>query len=221
MTAVWFTARGAGLSALVLLTISTCLGALISGRGPAGARAVAQHVHRVVASLGLGVLVLHVVTILADSYANVGVSGAIIPFTSGYRTTWVGLGTIAAYVFLLVAALGFARVRMASTRRGAAVWRALHGLAYAGWGLAMLHGFMSGTDTPVGWVQLLYALCGGAVLGSIVARLISGTRPELVRATAVRGTAVRGTAVRGPAVPGPAVPGPAVPGPAVPAGQNR
>jgi hypothetical protein len=35
---VWFTARGAGLSALVLLTISTGLGALVSRHGRASTR---------------------------------------------------------------------------------------------------------------------------------------------------------------------------------------
>lgn len=181
MTAVWLTARGAGLAALVLLTLSTCIGALVSGRGRASTRVVMQNVHRVVASLGLGVLVLHVGTILADSYAHVGVRGAIIPFTSGYRATWVGLGTIAAYTFLGVAALGFARGRMAGSARAAAVWRALHGLAYAGWGLAMVHGFTSGTDSSVGWVRVLFLLCGGAVIASILARLFGGARPDLVR----------------------------------------
>jgi hypothetical protein len=181
MTTVWLTARGAGLATLVLLTLSTCIGALVSGPGQSGLRVVMQYVHRVAASLGLGVLVLHVGTILADSYAHVGVLGAIIPFTSSYRASWVGLGTIAAYTFLGVAALGFARGRLAGTARGAAIWRGLHSLAYAGWGLAMVHGFMSGTDTPVGWVRVLYILCGGAVLGSLAARLAGPPRPDLTR----------------------------------------
>jgi predicted ferric reductase len=172
---IWLTARGAGLSALVLLTLSTSIGALVSVRTRPMTRVVVQYVHRVAASLGLGVLVLHIGTILADSYAHVGVIGAIVPFTSGYRASWVGLGTIAAYTFLLVATLGFARGRIASSRRGAAVWRALHGTAYVGWGLAMVHGLTSGTDASVGWVRVLYLLCGSAVLGSIAARL-AGTR---------------------------------------------
>ncbi|MDT4903973.1 MAG: methionine sulfoxide reductase heme-binding subunit [Pseudonocardiales bacterium] len=168
---VWFTARGAGLSALVLLTISTGLGALVSRHGRASTRYVIQYVHRAAAGLGLAVLALHVGTILADSYAKVGWRGALIPFTAGYRPTWVALGSLAAYTFVGVAVLGLARGRMAGSPLGARVWRSLHGLAYVGWASAMLHGFNSGTDRSVGWVRLLYLACLVAVLSSVVVRV--------------------------------------------------
>ncbi len=172
---VWFTARGAGLSALVLLTLSTSLGALVSRRGSsaaAGRRYVVQYLHRAFAGLGVTVLMLHIGTILADSYAHVGWRGALVPFTSGYRPTWVALGSLAAYTFLFVAVLGLARGRMAASPRGAQVWRGLHSLAYLGWAMALVHGFNSGTDSSVGWVRALYVACLVAVLGSAAARLV-------------------------------------------------
>jgi hypothetical protein len=174
---IWFIARGAGLSALVLLTVATALGALVSGGGPArpGARVIAQYAHRVTASLGLAVLGLHLTMILADSFAHVGWVGALVPFTSAYRPLWVGLGSLAAYTFLLVAATGFARGRMAGSARGAAVWRTIHGGAYAGWALAMLHGLRAGTDSGLGWVRVLYLGCLLAVLGSVATRLVVGS----------------------------------------------
>lgn len=173
---VWLTARGAGLSALVLLSIATCLGALVSHHGRAGTRYVLQYVHRAAAGLGLTALALHLTTILADSYSHVGLRGALIPFTAGYRPAWVALGSLAAYVFLAVAVLGFARGRMAASARGARIWRGLHALAYAGWASAMLHGFTSGTDSGIGWVRTLYAGCLVAVLGSVGVRLAEARR---------------------------------------------
>ena len=184
---VWYIARGAGLAALVLLTFSTVLGALMTGRGAvarSASRVVWHHVHRMAASLGLGVLLLHVGTILADPWAKVGWAGAIVPFTSGYRPTWVGTGTLAVYTFVLVAAVGFARGRIAASERGARAWRWLHGLAYLGWGMAMLHGFNSGTDTSVGWVKLLYIACGLSVAASVAVRVGMERRPDLVRGIA-------------------------------------
>jgi methionine sulfoxide reductase heme-binding subunit len=181
---LWFTARGAGLAALLLLSISTAIGALVSGRGAkiAAGRVVVQYLHRVTASLGIGVLALHIGTILADSYAHVGVTGAIIPFTSGYRATWVGLGTIAAYCFVLAGALGFARGRMAGTPRGAAIWRGLHGAAYLGWALAVVHGYLSGTDRPVAWVQGLFGFALALVAVAVAVRVVALVRPgRLVR----------------------------------------
>lgn len=176
---VWYVARGAGLAALVLLTVTTCIGALTTGRGRAVNRVVVHYVHRVTASLGLAVLVLHVSTILADSYAHVGWRGALVPFASGYRPTWVGLGTLAGYTFVLVAAVGAARGRFAASERGARSWRWLHGFAYLAWVLAMAHGFRSGTDVSLGWVRLVFLLCGAAVFGSVAMR-IARPAPRLV-----------------------------------------
>ncbi len=168
---IWYIARGAGLAALLLLTVSTCLGALASSGGKPDSRFVLQYVHRAAASLGLTALVLHVATILADSYANVGWAGAIIPFTSTYRPLWVGLGTLAVYTVAAVAVLGFARHRMARSVRGAKLWRGLHATAYAGWAMAMLHGLKSGTDTGVSWVRLIYLGCALAVTAAVLLRL--------------------------------------------------
>ncbi len=175
---IWFTARGAGLSALILLTITTCLGALMSRQAHAGHRYVAQYVHRAAAGLGLTVLVLHITTILIDSYAHVGLVGAFIPFTSGYRPTTVALGTLAGYTFIAVAVLGLARGRMAASPRGAKVWRGLHGLGYVGWGTAILHGYTTGTDSHLGWVRLIYLGCLLAVVGSFTYRVAWLPRQE-------------------------------------------
>ena len=183
---IWLIARGAGLAALLLLSLATALGALVSGGAPArpGARVIAQYAHRVTASLGLAVLGLHLTMILADSLAHVGWVAALVPFTSQYRPLWVGLGSLAAYTFLLVGATGFARGRMAGSARGAAVWRTLHGAAYAGWAMAMLHGLRAGTDSGVAWVRVLYLSCLLAVLGSVATRAVLGT-PSARRAAAV------------------------------------
>lgn len=170
---VWFTMRGAGLTALTLLTVTTCLGALAGGERRPDRRYIAQYAHRASASLGLGVLVLHVVTALTDSYAGIGVTGAIVPFTSGYRATWVGLGTIAAYLIVLVAALGFARGRLATSAKATATWRAVHGLSYAAWGLALVHGFEAGTDSGQPWVRLLFLVCLAAVPACLLLRDVS------------------------------------------------
>ena len=192
---VWYIARGAGLSALVLLTLSTALGALISDRGRPATRVLVQYVHRVAGALGLGLLALHIGTILADPYAKVGVHGALVPLSSAYRSVWVGFGSVAAYTLLLIAVLGFARGRMASSPRAARVWRGVHALAYAGWGGAMLHGLKSGTDSSAGWVRWVYLACSAAVIGSVVARCAMLARPRpLVRsggfATTAGATAV-------------------------------
>lgn len=177
----WYLARGAGLAALVLLSLSTALGALGSGGRAAGSRYVLQYVHRAAAGLGLATLALHLVAVLSDSFANVTWTGALVPFTAGYRPQWVALGTVATYLFLGVAALGLARGRLAASTAGARVWRGLHALAYAGWLAALGHGFTSGTDTGVGWVRLLYVLCIAGVAGAVAIRLSTRSKRDADR----------------------------------------
>lgn len=180
---VWMTARGAGLSALVLLTASTVLGTLMTNRWKPSTKVVAQHVHRVVSLVGLGVLALHITTILMDTWAHVGVTGALIPFTSTFRATAVGLGTIGMYLMLFAAAIGVARGRFTGSPRAARVWRALHFTGYASWFAALLHGFAAGTDSHIAWVRLLYVVCLLSVASAIAFR---ATSPRPSAASPVR-----------------------------------
>ena len=65
------------------------------------------------------------------------------------------------------------------------MWRALRGVAYLGWAMAMLHGLESGTDSSLGWVRWLYVVCGCAVAVSAAIRAGMVRRPDLVRVRAV------------------------------------
>ena len=178
---LWYTARGAGLAALIVLTLATSLGALTSIKiRSAAVRVISQYTHRTAAGLGLGLIALHVGTILADRHAGVAVAGALVPFASTYRPNAVALGSIAAYLFVLLAALGLARGRLASSARGARVWRYVHTLTYGAWGLAMLHGLNAGTDAGLGWVRFLYVACFAGVAGAVAVRLTALNAPKKV-----------------------------------------
>ena len=184
---IWYTARGAGLAALILLTLATTLGALGSVKlARPELRVLTQYLHRTAAALGLGLLVVHIGAILLDAKAGVGLVGAIVPFASSYRPGSVAFGSLALYTFLLVAALGAARGRMAGSVRGARVWRGFHLLAYVGWGLAMYHGFFSGTDSSVTWVRGLYVVCLLAVGGAVAVRLSDRPTKRALEPTAER-----------------------------------
>lgn len=169
---LWFTARGAGLSAMIVLSLAVALGALGSLRGSSpGTRVVVQYLHRTAAVLGLGLIFVHVSTLVLDSKAHIGLAGAVIPFAAHYRPNSVALGSLAMYAFLLVAAIGAARGRMAASPRGAASWRVLHVLAYPAWAIAVLHGLLAGTDRGQRWVVLLTMGCVAGVLIAATIRL--------------------------------------------------
>jgi sulfoxide reductase heme-binding subunit YedZ len=171
---LWFTARGAGITAMLILTVAVVLGSLGSMRlKSAGGRVVLQYVHRTAAVLGLGLIVVHVATLVLDSKSHVSLAGAVVPFAAQYRPNAVAFGSIAMYLFLFVSALGLARGRMANSPRGAATWRALHLLSYPAWAMAVAHGLLAGTDRSQGWVVLLTLGCVLAVAFAGLARVFA------------------------------------------------
>ncbi|MCW2798884.1 MAG: hypothetical protein JWQ70_356 [Aeromicrobium sp.] len=174
---LWYLARGAGFAALIAFTASTVLGALAT-TGRSGAqgldrRYLRQMAHRSAAVTGLIMLAAHIVLILTDVYVNVSLTGALLPFTAGYRPLALGLGSIAVYLFVLVAISGAARGRLATSARGARTWRRVHLMAYVGWVLSMGHGILAGTDTGTRWTTAIYVACGAAVVFAVGARLSS------------------------------------------------
>jgi sulfoxide reductase heme-binding subunit YedZ len=186
---LWFTARGAGLALLCVLSFSAAFGAIASTRmlSPSS-RIVMQYVHRAAALMGLVLLVLHVSAIILDPYAGVGITGAFVPLASGYRAGAIALGTLAMYGFLITVVLGMARGRMASSPRAAKAWRTIHIASYAMWISAVIHSLMAGTDTGAGgWSRTLVYVCIAVVVGSAALRV---TRLDQVRVTSTVGTGV-------------------------------
>jgi predicted ferric reductase len=196
---LWYTARGAGLAALLALTLATTLGALGSRwLASASSRVIMQYLHRSAAVLGLSLLVVHISAVLLDNKAHVGVAGALVPFASSYRPGAVALGSITAYLLLLVSALGAARGRLAASAAATRAWRAIHALGYVAWLTAIWHGFTAGTDSSVGWVRLLYLGC-----------LITVPMALLLRLSALRSAKRSQSTQRSQSTPRPA---PALPG---------
>ncbi len=187
---LWYTARGAGLAAMLLLTLSTSLGLVgaIRMRSVTG-RVLVQYLHRTAAGLGLALIVVHVTTMVLDSKSHVSLSGALVPFAAQYRPNAVALGSIAMYVFLFVAALGLARGRLAVSPTAIRVWRGLHLLAIPAWVTAVVHGLLAGTDRGQGWVVLLTLACVAAVSASCIVRVLrldDGPIPATTRSATPR-----------------------------------
>lgn len=178
---LWYLARAAGMVALITFTASTALGALSPRHtrtlhpNDVDRRYLLQMAHRSAAITGLLALAAHVVFIVIDSYVNVSISGALIPYTADYRPFALALGTIGVYLITLVALSGAARGRLASSPRAARAWRSVHTMAYLGWMSAMAHGVLAGTDTGARWSTAIYVACCGAVATAVGIRLRART----------------------------------------------
>ena len=169
-SAYWYLARGTGAVALVLLTASVVIGILGSVRfsGARWPRFAIDSVHRDVSLLVLVVLAIHIVTSVLDGFAPITLLDGVIPFVSGYRPLWLGLGTLAFDLLLAIAITSLVRRRL-----GYRTWRAVHWFAYASWPVAVLHGLGTGSDVKQWWMLGLTVVCAVAVLVAVWTRISS------------------------------------------------
>lgn len=166
---LWYLSRATGVVSLALLTVTAVLGVVTSGRRrPVGEQAtIVMAMHR---WLGLGLvafLVAHIVTAIADGYVDIGWLSVLLPFTSGYETVWIGLGTLA--VDLLVAVLATSLLRHRLSPRA---WRGVHLTSYALWPIALVHALvLATTNEPV--LMGVSILCALVLAASVAWRLLS------------------------------------------------
>jgi len=165
--ALWYLGRGTGVVALVLLTAVVVLGiGARSGRPLAGLpRFGVALVHRNASLLAAVFLGVHLVTLLFDPYAQLRVVDLVLPFGGAYRPLWLGLGTLASDLILVLIATSLLRHRL-----GQRAWRAVHWAAYAAWPVAVLHGLGNGTDRGSLWLRAIAAVCAAAVLAALAWR---------------------------------------------------
>jgi sulfoxide reductase heme-binding subunit YedZ len=170
-SALWYLGRGTGVVALVMLTVTMVLGIVTrSGRPAAGvSRFGVADLHKTASLTGAGLVLLHVGTLLFDPYAQLRLVDLVLPFLGSYRPLWLGLGTLALDVVLVLVGTSLLRHRM-----GPRAWKAVHWIAYAMWPLAFVHGLMTGTDAGALWFLVLAAACGLAVVGAVMWRLSAG-----------------------------------------------
>jgi methionine sulfoxide reductase heme-binding subunit len=166
---LWFLSRGSGLVLLVLFSAVIVLGvATRTGSAPPRwPRFAVAEVHRTLSLFTVALLVLHVVTAIADPFVTIGWAATLLPFASPYRTLAISLGTLAVD-------LGGAVLLTSLVRRhlGQRAWRAVHWLAYLAWPAAFLHSLTAGNDLGIWWVALVEVGSAAAVATAVLARLL-------------------------------------------------
>ena len=169
-TILWYTTRGAGAVTLILLSAVVVLGILTTLRvqSEAWPRFLTTGLHRNLALMTLVFLALHIVTAVVDPYTSLGWAAAFIPFSSYYRTFWLGLGVVSFELLLAIVITSVVRAYV-----GHRLWRAIHWLTYAAWPVGVLHGIGTGTDTTSAWMLAITAGCVAAVAVAAVVRLMS------------------------------------------------
>ncbi len=175
----WLLARASGLSAYVLLTGSVLAGLVVKSRpfGRAVKTAAVTDVHRFLALLGLGMLVLHGAALTLDRTIHLSPAALVLPGASPYRPLPVALGVVACELAALIV-VSFSLRRRIGMRN----WRRLHWLTYLVFAAATVHGVAAGTDSSRPWAIDLYLGAVGAVVFATAWRALDRpTRPVLER----------------------------------------
>jgi methionine sulfoxide reductase heme-binding subunit len=164
VTPVWFTARAAGITALVLSSGAVGAGVLLGARAltRGGRAAVLRAVHEALALSALAAIAVHVLALLLDPWLTAGPLEVLVPFSMPYRPLATGLGQIAALGILVLGPTFYLR-----TRLGAGRWTSAHRFIAGPWLLALVHGVAAGTDGLTAWYVLstsLVALPAAALL---------------------------------------------------------
>jgi methionine sulfoxide reductase heme-binding subunit len=184
---LWYTTRGAGAVTLILLSSVVVLGILTTLRvqSPGWPRFLTTGLHRNLALMTLVFLALHIVTAVVDPFTNLGWGAALIPFSSSYRTFWLGLGVVASELLLAIVVTSLLRGFL-----GHRTWRVIHWLTYAAWPVGVVHGLGTGTDTWSAWMLSITAACVAGVGMAVVLRLTSGSPDPLASQRAAFRSAV-------------------------------
>jgi DMSO/TMAO reductase YedYZ heme-binding membrane subunit len=168
----------AGVFALIALCASVGAGLICTDRMflHPGQRVMMQSIHRAVSFGALLFLIIHIVTeILAQ---RIHVIDAFVPFLVPFKTFYIGLGTIASDLIILIVVTGVLRRRFTASGKNVWRWRAIHYTSYVAFVFGVWHGLLGGragkpyVDWSYGFVVAFVAL------GLAVRILSNSLRPK-------------------------------------------
>jgi len=196
---IWLAARATGMTSYVVLTVVVVLGLVLSHPVNQSTWKLSKRLfpwHENLLVFLVAFTAAHVVGILLDPYAGVGVLGTVIPGLSSYRSVPVALGSIALYALLLTGITArYTKVLPAGW------WLKIHRLSLAVFLLGWAHGMLAGTDSDA--FRIVYATSGLAVVGAAAYRYWVGRKRRPTFATSLPAGVGGPVPVRAHPVPGP------------------
>jgi methionine sulfoxide reductase heme-binding subunit len=172
----WITSRAAGIAALLLSSLSICIGLLMGGGIPKGHRLELRATHEALSLATLTALALHGLSLLGDGYLHPSLADITIPFLSGYKTLWTSMGIVAFWMLAVLGLSYYARARI-----GIARWRTLHRFTALAWILGLAHSLGEGTDAGQTWFLAMIAIVAVPAIGLLLARLSSWLSAPAIR----------------------------------------
>jgi len=171
---LWVLARVAGLSSYAALGIALITGIALRTAvlDWLGSNRALRGLHEYTTVLWIPLAGLHLLSLLLDTTARIGLLDLVIPFHSTYGTLAIGLGALSVDLLMLVTVTAFLKRRMNKD-----VWLWLHRLAYPAFALLFLHAVLSGTDFSDPIVSAITWAAASMLLLLALVRAIWGRLP--------------------------------------------
>ena len=152
-TLPWYASRLLAFLAYLAITGSVVYGLLLSTKllDVVAHRPISFALHQDLASIGLGLAAVHAALLALDRTDPFTLAQLFVPFASPYRPVWVGFGQLALYLSAVVVGEFYVRRRI-----GQRAWRLLHGVTFAIFAGATVHGVAAGTDSGTPWAGWTY-----------------------------------------------------------------
>jgi hypothetical protein len=165
----WDVARAGGFTAYLLVWASVMLGIGLSlqWRTPRWPRFITNDLHKHIALLAIVFTGVHTLGAFLDPFMKFTPSEVLVPLMSHYRPAWMALGIVAAYLLIALYLTEYLRPLI-----GYRAWRTLHYVTFLAFGMALVHGITTGSDTRTTVGTLIYVGTGVSVLGMLAIRLL-------------------------------------------------
>ena len=163
---VWLAGRATGVAVYLLLTGQMAFGLILSHPVNKSTWKLSKRLfpwHENLWVFILAFLAAHIVSIILDPWAGVGVDGSFIPGLSSYRSAPVALGTLALYA-LLLSGITARHTRLLPP----GLWLRLHRFGLVIFALSWVHGMLAGTDSES--LQPMYVATGVLIVGAAAYR---------------------------------------------------
>jgi sulfoxide reductase heme-binding subunit YedZ len=169
----WIASRAAGSAALLLSSVSVCVGLLMSGRLVKRRGIDLRVAHEALSLATIAALIVHGLTLLGDGFLNLSLGEVAVPFLGSYKTLWTTTGIVAFWMLLALGLSYYARARIGVQR-----WRTLHRFTALAWILGIVHSLGEGTDAGQTWFLAMTAIVVLPALGLLLARWLGSSSPS-------------------------------------------
>ena len=192
----WNLIRAAGIGAYLMLWASVTWGlvATTSLFGKRAPKATSVALHQAFSTLGLLLLAAHLGLLVVDRFMPFTPLDLVIPLRATYRPIGVAFGIVAMFSMVIVLVSSWVRKPLGTTW-----WRRLHAFSVPAFSLALVHGFMTGTDTPRPPMFWFYLSSTAILLFLVLARAFTAGLRAVRRAPATERPATERPATERPA----------------------